>query len=153
MDGWNPSNHNLNDLPQVITFECRILCFGISQLNLHALAQRHENSPAACNVLPSGTDLAAPLSSQSYAKSKFIGPQNYCDGKHPEVITKDFQALHDNTQDATHSVAIYSHMQEFVKHKSHNKTYISDEQLHAMELCIYHGNKVQVDGLHGERRS
>jgi len=29
-------------------------------------------------------------------------------------------------------------------------TYILDEQLHAMELCIYHGIKVQVKGLEGE---
>jgi hypothetical protein len=28
--------------------------------------------------------------------------------------------------------------------------YISDEPLHAMELCIYHGIKVQVEGLEGE---
>jgi len=28
--------------------------------------------------------------------------------------------------------------------------YILDEQLHAMELCSYHGIKVQVEGLHGE---
>jgi len=27
--------------------------------------------------------------------------------------------------------------------------YILDEQLHAMELCIYHGVKVQVEGLDG----
>jgi len=40
-----------------------------------------------------------------------------------------------------------------MKHKSRKKTYISDEQLHAMELCIYHGIKVQVEGLEGERIS
>jgi hypothetical protein len=28
-DGWNDSNHNLNYLPQVITFQCRILCFKV----------------------------------------------------------------------------------------------------------------------------
>jgi len=33
---------------------------------------------------------------------------------------------------------------------SRNKTYISDEQLHAMELCIYHGIMVQVEGLERE---
>jgi hypothetical protein len=26
-DGWNASNHNLNYLPQVVTFQRRILCF------------------------------------------------------------------------------------------------------------------------------
>jgi len=50
-------------------------------------------------------------------------------------------------------VAIYSGTREFIKHKSRNKTYIWDEKLHAMELCIYHGIKVQVEGLDGERIS
>jgi len=31
--------------------------------------------------------------------------------------------------------------------------YILDEQLHAMELCIYHGIKGKVEGLEGERIS
>jgi hypothetical protein len=38
-------------------------------------------------------------------------------------------------------------------HMNHNKTYISDEQLHAMEPCIYHCIMVQVEGLDGERIS
>jgi hypothetical protein len=42
---------------------------------------------------------------------------------------------------------------EFLKHTSCNNTYISDEQLHATELCIYLGIKVEVEGLEGERRS
>ena len=66
-------------------------------------------------------------------------------------MIKDFRALLDNMHDATHRAAIYSGTREFIKHKSHNKTYISDEQLHAMELCISHGIKVQVEGLEGER--
>jgi hypothetical protein len=33
-DGWNASNHNLNYLPQVITFQRRILCFKLRELNL-----------------------------------------------------------------------------------------------------------------------
>ena len=74
-DGWNTSNHNLNYLPQVITFQRRILCFEIRELNLQALAQRRENSVATCKVLPSGADLAAPQSPQSYAKPEFMGPQ------------------------------------------------------------------------------
>jgi len=82
-----------------------------------------------------------------------MGPQNCRDGKHPDAMIKDFRALLDNTQDATHRAAIYSGMQEFIKHKSCNKTYISDEQLDAMKLCIYHGIKVQVEGLEGERIS
>jgi len=82
-----------------------------------------------------------------------MGLQNRRDGKHSDAMIKDFRALLDNTQDATHRAAIYSGMQEFIKHKSHNKTYISDEQLHAMELCIYLGIKVQVEGLQGEHIS
>jgi len=152
-DGWNASNHNLNYLPLGITCQGRILCFEIRKPNLQALAQRRENIAAACNVLPSGADLADPLGSQSYAKSVFMGPQNRHDGKHPDAMIKDFRALLDNTQDATHRVAIYSGRLECIKHKSCNKTYISDEQLHAMELCIYHGGKVQVQGLGGERIS
>jgi len=50
-------------------------------------------------------------------------------------------------------VAIYSSMQECITHKSRNKTYISDEQLHAMEFCIKHSIKVQVEGLDAERIS
>jgi hypothetical protein len=68
-------------------------------------------------------------------------------------MIKDFRALLDNTQDATHSVTIYNGMREFLKHKSRKKTYISDQQLHAMELCIYHGITVQVEGLDDEHIS
>jgi len=152
-DGWNASNHNLNYLLQVITFQRRILCFEIRELNLQALAQRREDSAATCKVLRSGADLAAPLSSQSYVKPEFMGPQNRHDGQHPDTMIKDFRALLDNTQDAMYRVTIYNAMQEFLKHKSRNKTYISDELLHPMELCIYHGIKVQVEGLEGKRIS
>jgi hypothetical protein len=152
-DGWNASNHNLNYLPQVITFQCRILCFEIRDLNLQALTQRRENSTTACKILPSGDDLAAPLGCQSCAKPEFMGPQNRRAGKHPDAMIKDFRALVDNTQDAMHLVAIYSSTREFIKHKSRNKRYISDDQLHAIELCISHGIKVQVEGLDGERIS
>jgi len=82
-----------------------------------------------------------------------MGPQNRHDGKHPDAIINDFRALLDNTQDATHRVAIYTSTQEFIKHKRCNKMYISDEQLHTMVLCIYHGIKIQVEGLDGERKS
>jgi hypothetical protein len=73
-DGWNASNHNLNCLLQGITFQRRILCFEIRELNFPALDQGWENSTAAFKVLSSGADLAAPLGSQSYAKAKFMGP-------------------------------------------------------------------------------
>ena len=91
-DGWNASNHNLNYLPQVITFQRRILCLEIRELNFQALAKRRENSVAPCKVLPSGADLAAPLGTQSYAKPEFMGPQNCHDGKHPDVLIKEFRA-------------------------------------------------------------
>jgi len=152
-DGWNAANHNLNYLPQVITIQRHILCFEIRELTLQALAQRRENSAATHKVLPSGADLAAPLSSQSYGQPKFKGPQNRRDGKYPDAMITDFRAFLDNTQDSTHCVTIYNGTREFLKHKSCNKMYISDEQLHTMELCIYHGIKVQVEGLEGERIS
>ena len=80
-------------------------------------------------------------------------PQNRCDGNHPDAIIKDIRASLNNTQDTTHRMAICSGMQKLIEHMSRNKMYISDEQLHAMELCIYRGIKVQVEGLEGERIS
>jgi hypothetical protein len=68
-------------------------------------------------------------------------------------MNKDFGALFDSTQCATHLVTIYSRTREFIRPKSRNKTYISDEQLHSMELCSYHGIKILVEGLDGERIS
>jgi hypothetical protein len=82
-----------------------------------------------------------------------MGPQNHRDGTHPDPMIKDCSALLDNTQHATHRAAMYSGPREFTNHMCHNKTYISDEQLHAMELCIYHGITVQVDSLECERMS
>jgi hypothetical protein len=79
-----------------------------------------------------------------------MGPQSRPDGKHPDAMIKDFRALLDNTQDTAHRAAIYSGTLVFIKHMSRTRTYIPDEQLHAMELCIYHGIKVQVEGLDGE---
>jgi len=82
-----------------------------------------------------------------------MGPQNCCDGKHPDGIIKDFRALLNNKRDTTHRPAIYCGTPACIKNKSRNKMYISDEQLHAMELCIYHGIQVQVEGLDSERIS
>jgi hypothetical protein len=79
-----------------------------------------------------------------------MGPQNHCDGKHPEAMIKDFRALLDNTQDRTHRATIYNRTWELLKHRSHNNTYLSDEQLHAMVLCISYDIKVQVEGFSGE---
>jgi hypothetical protein len=152
-DGWNASNHNLNYLPQVITIKRHILCLEFRELNRQALAHPRENSTAACKVIPSRADLAGPLRAHLYATPEFMGPQNHDDGKHPDAIIKDFRALLDNSQDATHRMAIFSGTPECIKHRSRHKTYISDEQLHTMELCFYHGSKVQVEGLDGECRS
>ena len=77
-------------------------------------------------------------------------PQNGPDAMDLDAMVKDFIALLHNTQDPTHCAAIYSGTWELIKHQSHTKTYISDEQLHAMELCIYHGIEVEVEGLDGE---
>jgi len=82
-----------------------------------------------------------------------MGPLNRHDGKDPEAMIKDFRASLDNTLDATHLVTIYSSTKECMMHKSCKKTYISDEHLHTMELCIYHGIKIQVEGLEGEHIS
>jgi hypothetical protein len=182
-DRWNASNHNLNYLPKVITFQCRILCVDIREIIFQALAQRWENSTAACNVYPSGADLAAPvsslsslqaltqrwenstatckvipsgaalatpLSSQSYAKSEFMGPLNRRDGKHPDAMIKHFRALLNNRQDETHRAAIFIGTREIITYMSRNNTYILNEQLNSMELCTYHGIKVQVEGLERE---
>jgi hypothetical protein len=125
----------------------------IRERNLQSLAYSQENTTATCNVLSFDVDLAATLSPQSYAMPEFLGPQNLSAGKLPDSMIKVFRALLDNMQDATHSVAIYNVMWEFIMHKSHNKTYTSDEQLHTMELCIYHGIELQVGGLAGEHIS
>jgi len=74
-DSWNASNHNLNYLPQVITFQRRILCFEIRELNLQTLAQRRANSAAACKVLPSGADLAAPWAPSHMRSPNSGGPK------------------------------------------------------------------------------
>jgi hypothetical protein len=74
-----------------------------------------------------------------------------CDEKHPDPMIKDFRALLDNTQDVTYRASIYSGTRESLKHKSRNIMYISNEHLHAMDLCIYHGIKVQVEGSEGAR--
>jgi hypothetical protein len=102
---WNPSNPNLNYLPQVITIQRRIVCFEIRKLNPQALAQRWEPSAAACKVLPSCDKLAAPLSPKSYGKSGFMRPQNHRDGKQPDTMIKDLRALLNIMQDTTHRAA------------------------------------------------
>jgi hypothetical protein len=80
-----------------------------------------------------------------------MGSQNRHDGKYPDTMIKNFRALLNNTQDTMHRAAIYSGTWEFITHKCGNKTYRSDEQLHAMELFIYRSIKVHVEGLEGER--
>jgi hypothetical protein len=84
----------------------------VRELNLQALARRRVNSAAACTFRPSGADLAATQSPQSYAKPELMGPQNCRNGKHPDAIIKDFRVLLDNTKDTKHHVAIYSGTRE-----------------------------------------
>jgi len=67
MTSCNASNHNLNYLPQVITFQCPILCFAVIEFSIQAPAQRGANIAHVCKVLPSGADLTAPLSFPPYA--------------------------------------------------------------------------------------
>jgi hypothetical protein len=82
-----------------------------------------------------------------------MGPYYCVERQHPDTTIKVIGPLLDNTQDTLHRVAIFSSTPQFIQHKSSNKTYILHEQLHAMELCIYHGLIVEVDGLEGERIS
>jgi len=138
-------------MPPGITFQCCHLCVAVRELNLQALTQCREKSAAACKVPPSGADLATPLSPQSYAKPDFLGAPIRHDGKHPDAIIKDFRALHDNTQDETHHMAIYHGTRKFIKDKHHKATYISHGQLHAKVRCIYHRIMVQGEGIDRER--
>jgi hypothetical protein len=79
-----------------------------------------------------------------------MGPKIPCDGMHSDAMNTQIKAFLDNTQEATHLVAKSRCMWELITHKHRNTTYISDEQLHAMELSIYHDTKVQVESLDGE---
>jgi hypothetical protein len=78
-----------------------------------------------------------------------MGPQKRHDGTHPDAMMKDFRVFLNNTQDITHHVSISSGTREIIKHESRNKTHISDEQLHAMELFISHGIELEVEGFDG----
>jgi hypothetical protein len=75
--------------------------------------------------------------------------QNCLDRKHPDAVIQDFTALLDKKQDAMHYLLIYNGALEFMPDMSCNKTYISDDYLHQIELCIYNGIKVHVEGLEG----
>jgi hypothetical protein len=134
-----------------MTSQHHSLYIKIRELNLQALEQHVVKRAAPPIVFTSSVELAAPQSSQSYVKHKFMGPQYCHDGQHPDAIIKDFKALLNNTQDAMHRVAIHSSTWEIINYRSHNMTYISDKQLPAMVLCIYHGINVEVEGLERER--
>jgi len=82
-----------------------------------------------------------------------MGPQNHHDGQHADDGINDFTVLLDNRQDAMHRVTIYNGMQACPKHKSRNRTDISDEQLQSKECCIFHSIEIHVEGLEGERIS
>ena len=152
-DCWNASTPSMNYRPRVSTFQHLILGVEIRERNLQPLAQRQENRAATWQVLPSDADRAAPLSSLSYAKREFKSPQNCHEWKHLDTMIINFGALHENTQDAKHQVAIFTGTQEVLSHMSCNMISIWDEQLHAMELCISDGIKLPAEGLEGERIS
>jgi hypothetical protein len=111
-----------------------ILCIEIWELNLQARAQRLEIIAPPCNIVPSSADLHVCLNSQPYAKPKFMLPQNRLDNKYPDAMIDDFGSLRNNWEDAIHHLAICSRIRELIKQNSHNRTFISDEQLHTMEL-------------------
>jgi len=56
-------------------------------------------------------------------------------------------------QDSTLRVAIFSGIWECIKHKCFNIMYVLNDQLHTMEICTFHGIKIQVEGVDGERIS
>ena len=58
------------------------------------------------------------------------------------LSSKTFTALLDDKQDAMHRMILYRVPRQCIKHMSHTRTLIPDDQLHAMELSIYHGIKV-----------
>jgi hypothetical protein len=93
------------------------------------------------------------LNSNSESLPKFMWPQNNHDGKHTDAMIKDFWSQLDNTQGATHHVATYFGIQEFIQDKSCDMMYISDEELSAIKFCIYNGVRIQVQGLERERIS
>jgi hypothetical protein len=64
-------------------------------------------------------------------------------------MIKDFRALLNHTHDTTHCIAIFHSTWVFIKHMSHKKRNIPDEQLQAMEHCMYHGIKVHIEDLEG----
>jgi hypothetical protein len=82
-----------------------------------------------------------------------MGPQNRLDGQHCDAMIKIIRALLDNLQDTTHRVTMKNSRREILRDVSCKKIYISDEPLHAMELWIDQGIKVQVEGSEGERLS
>ena len=82
-----------------------------------------------------------------------MGPYNRSDGMHPDTVINDFKVLCNITQDRKLRIAIYSGMRKCINHNVPGMTYILDEQFHGMELCIYHGIKVLVEGLDCKRIS
>jgi len=82
-----------------------------------------------------------------------MGLQNCRDGNNPYDMIRHFSSLLDTTQNRTHHMTMYNGTREFFKYKSRNKMDLSDEQLLAMELCIYQGINYQVEGRDGEHIS
>jgi len=76
-----------------------------------------------------------------------MGPQHRCNGNHSDVMITDIRQWLNHIRDAMHCMTINIGTQEFIKHRSPDNTFIRDEQLHAMELGMYDGNNVQVQGF------
>jgi hypothetical protein len=91
-DGWNSPNHNVNYLPQILSFHRHILCFEIRELNTQAL-----NQDCPKIERPSSKD----------PKLQFIGPQNQYSRNHPDALIKDFRTLLHLTKDLKQREAIY----------------------------------------------
>jgi len=77
-------------------------------------------------------------------KASFDEPQSRSDGKHPDVMIKDFTELLNTTAHETHWLAIDSGTNDSIEPKCHDKPYILHEQVHAIGLSIYNGIEVQA---------
>ena len=74
-DGGNASNHNLNYLQHVITFQRRIHFIEISKVNLETLAHRWVIIAVTCKVFLSGADLAVPSAPSDMCSPNSWDPQ------------------------------------------------------------------------------
>lgn len=100
-----------------MTYQSRILCFEITQLNHPALPLHQGPSAVPCEVLPSGAGVAALPGCESYTRAEFMGIQNCRNGKHLDAKINNFRVLLSTTQDTTHRIAWYNGRWELPTHK------------------------------------